>query len=167
MAEKERLIKEIIEHTGYFDFKALYSFAHSWLAGQEDYGVVEDNYAEKVSGATRDITVKWKATKEISDYFEIEIEVEFKVREISEVEVEIDGKRKKMDKGKVSIEIKGNIIRDPESKWDTSPFYRFMREVYNKYIIPGRIDKLEKKIKLEVITFKEELKSFLELLGKR
>ena len=41
MTDKIRVIKEKVEHAGYFDFKGLYSFAHSWLDDEESYGVIE------------------------------------------------------------------------------------------------------------------------------
>ena len=66
------------------------------------------------------------------------MKVEFEVKELVDVEVEIDGKKKKMNKGKVSVDIKGDLVKDPESKWDVTPFYRFLRDLYGKYIIPGR-----------------------------
>jgi hypothetical protein len=166
MAEKEQLTKEKVEHSGLMDFKALYGFAHSWLE-EESYDVEEEKYSEKVSGNSRDINIDWKATKTLSDYFKCEVKVTFEVKELVEVEVEIDGKKKKMNKGKVLITIKGTLVRDPESKWDITPGYRFLRDVYGKYIIPGRVDKIQGIIVGNVIGLKEELKAFLELTGRR
>jgi hypothetical protein len=105
--------------------------------------------------------------KLLSDYFRIEHEIKFEIKGMVEVEVEIEGKKKKMNKGTIDIEIKGILIKDPESKWDKTPFFRFLREVYNKYIIPGRVDKLEDKVRDDVKDYKESLKAFLELTGKR
>lgn len=167
MADKDRIIKEKVEHSGLFDFKGFYEYAHSWLAEEEDYGVVEEKYSEKVSGNARDIKIEWEATKQLSDYFKIEISIEFDVKDLTEVEVEIDGRKKKMNKGKVSVEIIGALIKDPESKWDSSPTARFMRDVYNKYIIPKRVETMEDRITKDVKDFKEELKAFLELTGRR
>ena len=166
MAEKEEVIKEKLDHSGIFDFKGFYSYAHSWLK-EEKYGVVEEKYSEKVSGNTRDITVKWLASKILSDYFKIEIEVEFVITKLSDVEVEIDGERKKSNKGKVSVEIKGVLILDPRSKWDKSEFWRFTRDVYNKYVVPARVENKRDVIRKVVMNFKEELKAFLELSGRR
>ncbi len=83
------------------------------------------------------------------------------------MEVEIDGKKQKTNKGSVQIEIKGHIIKDPDSKWDVSPFVRFIRDVYNKYIIPGKVEAIENIIFADVSKFKDEMKAFLELMGKR
>ncbi len=166
MSEKEQVLKEKLEHSGLWDFKGFYSFAHSWLE-EEDYDVEEGKYSEKVSGTARDINFDWKATKQSSDYFKKELKLGFEVKELTEVEVEIDGKKKRMNKGKVNVEIKGSLISDPESKWEVSPFYRFLRDSYNKYIVPGRVSSMQDQISGDVVGLKEELKAYLELSGRR
>ena len=116
MVEKEEVIKEKITHSGVFNFSEFYSYAHSWLK-EEDYGVAEEKYNEKVSGNSRDITIEWKASKEVSDYFKVSIKVEFQIEGLVDVEVEVDGKKKKTNKGKVTVDIKAALLKDPESKW--------------------------------------------------
>ena len=166
MAEKEQVIKEKLEHAGVWSFSGFYGFAHSWLK-EEDYGVVEEKYSEKVNAGGRDINFEWKATKEVSDYFKIELGLRFDVKDLVEVEVEIDGKKKKSNKGKVLVEMKGTLIKDPNSKWESTNTQRFFRDVYNKFVISGRIEKFNGMIFGDVQSFKEELKSYLELSGKR
>ena len=166
MSEKDRIIEEKISHSGIFDFKSFYSYAHDWFK-EEGYGVVEEKYSEKVSGNSRDITIEWMATKKLSDYFKIEIKIEFEINGLTDVEVEIDKQRKKMNKGKINAKISGVLVKDPESKWDKTPFNRFLRDVYNKYVIPGRVENMENIIKRSIINFKEEIKAFLELTGRR
>lgn len=166
MADKELIIEEKFENTGVFDFKEFYKYAHSWLK-DEKYDVTEEKYSEKVSGNTRDITIEWSATKTLSDYFKVDIKIEFTIEKLADVEVEIDGERKKMNKGKVAGKIKGNLIKDHDSKWETSPSMRFFRDVYNKYIIPARVSNMEEVVRRISISFKEELKAFLEMSGRR
>lgn len=167
MAEKEQVLKEKLEHSGFWDFKGLYSFAHAWLK-EEDYDVEEEKYSEKVgSNSARDINFEWKATKQSSDYFKRELKLRFEIKELTEVEVEVDGKKKKMNKGKINVEIKGTLITDPESKWEVTQFYRFLRDVYNKYVVPNRVDSVQGQISDDVVGLKEELKAYLELSGRR
>jgi hypothetical protein len=166
MAEKEMLIKETFDHSGMFDFKSFYSFAHSWFV-DENYGVSEDKYSEKVAGNVRDIYIQWTASKQLSDYFKVELKIEIEVKGLSDVEVEVDGERKKTNKGKIKVDVKGLIVTDPSSKWDTSAFNRFMRDVYNKYVIPARIKNMQAAVISGVGNFKEEMKAYLELTGQR
>ena len=166
MTDKDAVLKEKVEHSGLFDFAGFYSFAHSWFKEQK-YGVNEKKYSEKVKGNARDLRIEWAATKAISDYFKIELDITFEVWGMTEVEVEIDGEKKKMNKGTIGAEIKGTLIKDYDSKWETSPQWRFLREIYNKYLIPARVNSMKGKVEDDVRSFKEELKSFLDLIGKR
>lgn len=166
MSEKDEIIKEKLEYGGLFKFSELYEQAHTWF-NEEGYGVVEDKYAEKISGNSKEIDVEWKCTKQISDYFKIDSKVKFEIKNLVDVEVEVDGKKKKMQQGKVKIELKGNLIKDVASEWDKSPSWRFMRDVYNKYIVPQRIDSMEDKVKGDIKDFKDEMKEYLDLSGKR
>ena len=167
MAEKDLITKEKVEYSGIFSFSGLYGFVHSWLKDQEDYIVGEDKYSEKVSGNSREISVEWSANKRMGDYFKSDIKIEFKVTDLTDVEVEIDGSKKRMNKGKVAVELKGALVKDYSSKWEDKPMNKFLREVYNKYIIPQRVDNMEGKVAGDVKTLKEEIKSYLEISGKR
>ncbi len=165
MAEKEQVIKEKVEYNGIFDFKGIYGFAHKWLK-EESYGVVEEKYSEKVSGNAKDINFEWKCSKKLSDYFKVEVSVKFEISDLSEVEVEIDGKKKKTNKGKISIEAKGILVRDPDSKWEDTQFWRFMRDTYNKYVIPSRVESMQDRVFSDIKSFKDALKSYLEIVGR-
>ncbi len=166
MVDRELLIKEKLEHAGLFDFQGFYGFAHSWL-DEEEYGVVESKYAEKIAGNNREITAEWDASRELSDYIKMEMKIKFEVKEMVDVEVEIDGKKKKMNRGKLTIEIKAALAKDPDSKWDSSPFNRMARGLYDKYIIPSRLDAMRTGVRKDVQDLKEALKAYLELTGKR
>jgi len=166
MAEKDLVLKEKVEHSGLFAFPGLYSYVHSWLK-DENYGINEDKYSEKVSGNKRDLLIEWKASKRLSDYFKIEIAVKYEISEMTEVEAEIDGEKKKMNKGNVSIELKGTLVKDYDGKWETSAFSKFMRDVYNKYVIPSRVFEISNMVEGNVRKLKDQIKAYLELSGRR
>jgi hypothetical protein len=166
MVDKDLVAKEKLEHSGLFDFGELYSFAFMWFKDNE-YGVNEDKYSEKVKGDAKEVVIEWKAFKKLSDYFKIEHALKFEIKNMTEVEVEIEGKRKKMNKGDLTLEIKATLIKDPDSKWESPPFYRFWRDVYNKFIIPSRVNSMEIKTMEDARKFKDDLKAFLDLSGRR
>jgi len=166
MVQKDQIIEETMEHAGIFDFAAFYSFAHSWFK-EERYGVTEEKYSEKVSGDARNINIKWLSSKDFDDYFKIEIEILFSIKDLTDVQVEIDGEKRKMNKGTIALKIRGTLTKDYESKWDPSPVTRFLRDVYNKYVIPQKVNDMKSMVQQEVTVFKDELKAFLELEGKR
>jgi len=166
MADKDLIIKEKIAHSGVFDFSAFYSFAHGWFY-DEGYGVVEAKYSEKISGNKKNMFIEWNVEKKLNDYFKFQYNLKFYIDDLTDVDVEIDGEKKSMNKGKILVEIKGYLIKDYDSKWDVNPVYKFMRDIYNKFVVPTTIDNLENKLIGDLQTFKDELKAFLELSGKR
>lgn len=166
MPEKDKLIKEKLEHVGLFDFGEMYAYAFNWFKN-ESYSLVEDKYTEKVSGGNRDIEFEWTAGNKLSDYFKAEIKLKLAVDGMSDVEVEIDGKKRKMNKGRIRMDFSGTLIRDVGAKFEEKGTWKFMREWYNKYLIPDRLDKMEDKVKDDMRDFKEKLKVFLEMSGRR
>lgn len=166
MAEKEQILKEKLEHNGLFEFGSLYAFAHEWLK-EARYGVTEEKYSEKTSGSSREIDIEWKAVREITDYFKFEYRIKFEIKGMTDVEVETDGQKKTMNKGKLKVEITGTLVADKDSKWDNTPFSRFMRDVYNKYVIPSRMDNMRGEVIGVAQNFKDEIKAFLDMAGRR
>jgi hypothetical protein len=166
MAEKEEVIAEKLDYTGLFSFSNLYSFMYNWLTQEEGYDVNEDKYSEKVSGDTRSLLIEWKASKKMADYYRIEMKIKFEIDGMKDVEVEVEGKKTKMNKGKVAIGIKGLMVIDPDSNWEVTPFYQFLRDVYNKYIIPKRIVSMEARTFAIVTNLREDIKEFLDASGR-
>jgi hypothetical protein len=168
MVEKDTIIKEQFRYNGMADFKDTYEYAHAWLK-DEDYAINEEKYEEVAKpGDAKEIRVKWVCNKKITDYFRIALEIKWQILNMTDVEVEIDGKKKKMNKfSELKIELKGVLEKDYNSKWGAKGFNKFLREVYNKYIIPQRTEEMEIKTVEIVQEFKEEMKSYLNLTGKR
>ncbi len=50
---------------------------------------------------------------------------------------------------------------------ETDAMNKFFKDVYNKYVIPQRTDEKEDQVKGAVQNFKEEMKAFLELTGRK
>lgn len=167
MAEKDVILKEKLKYAGYGNFKDIYSYVHDYVRDQH-YTVIEESYTEKVKGSAKDIEIMWKASKSITDYFKVEIDFKWKILGMEDVEVEIEGKKKKMNKFvELQIEMKGTLVKDYSNQWNKSATTKFFKEVYNKYVIPGRTNDMKKKVEEDVQTFKEEIKALLELTGKK
>ncbi len=167
MAEKDVITKEVVKYSGYSDFKNLYSYAHDWLK-EERYSVTEDQYVEKVKGNSKEVEIVWKASKKVTEYFKSELDIKFRIIGMEDVEVEIDGKKKKMNKFvEIKIEIKGTLIHDYSNQWNETATIKFFKSLYNKYIIPERTEKMQENVEKDVQNYKEELKAFLELSGRK
>lgn len=168
MVEKSKIITEEVKYSGYGNFKDAYKYAYDWLKDNEGYNVVEEKYTEKISGNAKEVEFKWKCDKKLNDYFKSAVTIDWKVLGMTDVEVEVDGRKEKMNKfAELKVKISGTLEKDYENKWEATPFYKFLREIYDKYVIPKRSDDMSGAVEKLVREFKEEMKAFFDLTGKR
>jgi len=166
MAEEKTVAKGKVRHVGTFDFKDTYRVTYEWLM-QEGYEVNETSYREVIgANGMKEVEVIWKAYKSVSDYFKFYIDIKFHPLAMTGVEVEIDGIKQKMNKGDLTIELKGVLIKDAANKWTNNNFSKSLRTMYDKYLIPERIEQHEAKLISEYNALDEFLKSHLALTGK-
>ena len=86
---------------------------------------------------------------------------------MSNIEVERNGAKIKTNKGRIEIKITGFLEKDYEHRWEVTPISKFLRGIYDRYIIRSRIESYEYKIIEEVDELVAQSKSYLELEGIR
>ncbi|MEM4647926.1 MAG: hypothetical protein QXO12_01280 [Candidatus Pacearchaeota archaeon] len=165
MGEIDKIYETKIKYGGIFDFKNVYTLIFEWLSDM-GYFVVEKEYSEKIKAEGKEIEIKWTCTKKVTDYFRFIINVNWRIDNLQEIEIT---KEKKIRTNKGNIEIKFSAIleRDWQNKYEVSPFHKFLRAVYEKYIIPNRIEQMEEKVTEEVLDIVNNVKAYLILEGKK
>jgi len=166
MVELDEVFSEKIKHGGIFDFKEWYTFSYTWL-NDKDYFVKEREYSEKINPDGKEIKIRWEATKKISDYFRFKLKIEWYIRGLKDVEVVKNGAKVKMNTGSPEIKVTAILEKDYENRWENSGFLKFLRGLYDMYIIRGRIDQYEENLKEEADEFIAWTKSYLALTGKQ
>jgi enolase len=164
MSEKDSIYKGKIIQKGVFNFKDVYEFLYDYLV-DENYDVSENKYVEKLQGDTKNLEIIWSATKEVSDYFKFEITATWSVLGLKKVKVKKEDQELVMDSGSIEIKFTASIIKDYENRWENNPALKFMRGLYDRYIIRSRIDTYEVKIWDEVNEIVAQTKSFLAIEG--
>ncbi|MEM2772466.1 MAG: hypothetical protein QXR88_01295 [Candidatus Pacearchaeota archaeon] len=165
MGEIDKIYETKVKYSGIFDFKNIYTLIFEWLSDM-GYFVVEKEYSEKIKAEGKEIEIKWICTKKVTDYFRFIINVNWRIDNLQEIEIT---KEKKIRTNKGNIEIKFSAIleRDWQNKYEVSPFHKFLRAVYEKYIIPNRIEQMEEKVTEEVLDIVNNIKAYLILEGKK
>ena len=162
--ERDRVFSGSIKQKGIFSFKDLYEFLYDYLM-TESYDVFEDKYVENIEGDIKNVEIKWTASKEISDYFRFEISLYWTISGLRKVKVKKEGGEITMDSGTIYIKLDATLVKDYENKWETKPFLKFLRGIYDRYIIKTRIDDNELKLFQEINELSAQTKSFLALEG--
>ncbi len=166
MAEIDKIFSSKIKYNGVFSFKDFYKFCHNWLTDETGLDISENKYAEKLSGDSKDIEVEWTCTKKVTDYFQFKINVSFKISPLKNVEINQGGKKIKTNEGSVEVKVSGNLIRDYDGKFEKDAFKKFLRSIYEKWIITGRINQMEEKLVGSCDEFLGQAKAYLDLEGK-
>lgn len=166
MGEEKDVLKGSIKHKGLFNYADFYNFCYNWFKN-EDYLLLEKEYTEKVSSFGKEIVIKWASTKKISDYYQNLIDVKWHILGMTDAEVEENGKKIKTNKGEIKLEVSAKLKKDWEETWDKNPAWKFLRGIYDRYIMRTTEDEYEVKLIEKTEEFMEDAKAFLNLEGKR
>jgi hypothetical protein len=167
MAEEDTIFSSKMSYNGIFPFPDFYKFCYDWLSEETGLDVNEEEYSEKLQGDAKNIDIKWSGDRKFTDYFKFKAKVEFKITGLKKVKVKQGGAEIDTNKGKVDIKIKGILIKDYEGKFELTAFKKFMRSVYEKYIITSRVKEYEGKLASACDEFLSQAKAYLDLEGKK
>lgn len=166
MVELSRVFEQTLKHKGFFNFNDLYNFCYEWLT-DKNYFIIEKSYTEKLSSFGKEIVIEWTAKKKVTDYFRNVISMRWQIIGLNDAEVEINGSKQKTNKGDLKINFKGDLEKDYENRWVDRPIWKFLRGVYDKYIIRTTTDEYEDRLIGQIDGFFNQVKSFLALEGKK
>ena len=162
MAETEFIIRDLVfKYEGLFNLNDIYKNIKSLLKTNLSYPLLnEKSYDEKRNEDLKDTKIKLEAFKKIDDYTKFKISTTINAKGCKDVTV----KNKHMQKGALKIEFESTIEYDYQEKWSgksISIYSKFFRDVYDKYVMGYKQDKLAKQIKEETYIVFNDLKDSL------
>lgn len=161
MSHKEVVVDGIkIEYEGIFNFDELYQHLRKWME-RKHYKFGEAGYKE-IKGDTRSLEINFGGYIKVDEYVKYVIEAPIELKDLKEVTKK--GAKGRFFQGKFKIIFKGHLVMDYEDKWEKNAVTIFLREVYDKYIIKSRVEKMEKELKGDIDKLVDEIKAFLKLL---
>jgi len=167
MVEKDTIFSSKIKSKGIFSFKDFYQFMYDWQTSELELELAEEKYVEKLSGDTKEIVIEWKGKRKVTDYFQFEIKTKYRITQLKNIEITQNGKKIKTNEGDAEIAVKGTLIRDYKGKFETNALNKFLRSIYEKWVISSRIDQFEEKLIGNCDEILSQAKAYLDLEGKR
>ncbi len=156
-----------IKYGGVFNFSEFYLFCYDWLSQEVGLKIAENKYQEKLSGDSKDVEVEWKCNKKFDDYFKFEAGVKIKAKGLKKKEIIVEGKKITTNEGSVEVEIKGDLVRDYDNKFNTTPGKQLFRTLYDDWVIKPKKDEMSGKVVGACDGFLTQAKAFLDLEGKK
>ena len=68
-----------------------------------------------------------------------------------------------MNSGTLEVSFTAIIEKDYEKRWENKPFFKFLRGVYDRYLIRNRVDDYEQRLVEELLELIDQSKAFLAL----
>jgi len=166
MSEKDKITESKVKHTGLFDFREIYSFIYTLLTDME-YSVEEKGYTEKTKGDQKELEVNWLAKRKISDYFRFQIKIDIKTYRMTNADAVKDGVKVSMNKGDFEVKFAAFLERDYENRWENTSFIKFLRGLYERYVIKSTIEGYHAQLENEFNDLANQTKAFLDMMGKK
>ena len=167
MVERDKLVATKIKYSGIFNFTDYYKFCYEWLRDETGLVISEDKYSEKLTGDSKGVEIEWTGKRKLTDYFGFEAKVSIRIIGLTNVEIAEGTKKIKTNKGIVEMSIKGNLLRDYDGKFEKTAFQKFLRGIYERYVIKAKVEQFEEKVMTECDDFLSQAKAYLDLMGKR
>ena len=167
MAEKDQIFSSKMKYEGIFLLKDFYRFCYDWLTEETELIVAERKYTEKLKGDAKEVEIEWVGERKVTDYFKFQVKLKFQILRLKEVEMTQKGVKIKTNQGSVEVKVVGTLVRDYEGKFETTAHKKFLRSVYEKWIIPSRVEQFEDKLIADCDEFLSQAKAYLDLEGKK
>ena len=167
MVEREKIFTTKLNYNGIFNFNDFYNFCYNWMKDETKLDIIERKYSEKITGDTKKVVFEWEGTREVTDYFKLEVKFNFDVNGLGKVEINQDGHKIQTNKGGVEIKMEGTLIKDYKGRFETNPMFKFMRGMYERFIIPARIEEMKERLQGEVDEILSQIKAWLDLEGRK
>ena len=167
MAEKEEVFSSSIKYSGIFSFKDFYQFCYNWLKEEVGLAISEDKYEEKIAGDSKKIEVIWQGKRKMTDYFRFDAKISFVIENLTRTEIQQGSAKISTNTGAIKVKVNADLVRDYEGKFEKTAFQKFLRSIYEKWVIPSRVEQFKDKIVEKCDEFLSQAKAYLDLEGKR
>ena len=130
-----------IQYKGVWDMQDLYEFVASFFHSHK-FKFYELRYIMKKPGPFGAETYYvWEATRKAEQYYRINIRIFLHTFDTEDVEVVMkDGSKRIYTKGRLWIQLRGNVEMDYNKNWEENAFYANLRNFYHKYVIWKKIE---------------------------
>lgn len=163
MAEIKTLMhgKEI-SYSGLFKLRELYKLIDQWFM-EHGYDKNELKNYEDVTEEEKQYILELLPYKKYSDYMKGEIRVFAIIKNVKDTSLEKEGMKIAMQKGNIQFSFDAYLITDYEHSWQTTPFYYFLRTIFDKFVYKVYTTKYENQVINDCNEVQKQIKSYLNM----
>ncbi len=158
MAEETSVITVKLNQKSVFKIKDFYTFLYNTINNQ-GFTIFEDEFSS--NGPV--VSFEWSCEKKVDDYIKYKLWLSTKITKEKDVVVKRGEISEPMIRAQVEFKLKGIIVTDWQNRWETNPFVKFLKAIYDRYLYKSTFDLRKKKLVEIVNLIENEVKSFFEL----
>ena len=141
--KEEGTPKLYVQYNGVWDMDELYNLIARFFLGEKFKFYEKRQRRRKPGPFGYETLYKFEAQRDIDEYHRWIVHVHLETFDEHDVEAQDKhGRKRKMTKGKLWIQLRGEMITDYENKWEGSMVALYLRTFYNKYVIKKRYEAL-------------------------
>lgn len=107
-----------IRYKGFFDFDAIYQFMIGWYARRK-FTMQETLYKDKTqTPAGNELELKTHGKRKVTEFIRYKVSIEYHLWEFKKEEVVINGEKKMMTRGRIEININGEVEPDWQGRYN-------------------------------------------------
>ena len=130
-----------LQYKGILDMQDLYESIADFFRQKKFKFYETQQRLRRPSPFGAEILYQFKATRQVEEYYKWVVDINIETFDMHDIEVVLkDGTKKKMAKGRIWVQIFGNVEMDYEKLWEKSAFLAQLKGFYNKYIIKKTIE---------------------------
>ena len=154
----------IIKYEGLIDLKAMMKTAKEWF-DKRQFEFHEYSYKGR-EPQLGELEMFWSGWRDDTEYIRVWINVYIRLWDLQDVEVIVGGEKKAMIKARMRINLRSHLETDYRHKWETSRFFVFLRDFYEKNIYKVKLHSYMDKEEEEVHELEELFKHKLNMEAK-
>ncbi len=163
MAERRLVVDHMtMTYDGLFDLHELYTLINQWLK-DKGFDLREQKNQEHVKPSGKFIEVEMLPWKKITDYARHVIRLNIRILNMKDIVTEEDNKRVKLNQGRIRIVMDGYLDTDYEDRWESKPFYFFIRTLFDKFIYRTYTTQYEELLVENCLQLHSTIKAFLNM----
>jgi len=163
MSEKKLYLDGLeLDYEGLFDLNALLK-AIDGVVKDRGYTKGEKRREDIIKSTGREFSIELRPVKRKTDYFVLMVKMRIYITNMTDVEVLKDDVRAMMNKGNISIIFDAWTTTDYEFRWEQSPLFYFLRNLFERIIYKFHTDRYADELIEDTHFMYNNIKAFLNL----
>ena len=132
-----------VQYKGVLDMQDLYESIADFFR-QKKFKLYEVQQRHRRPGPFgAEILYQFRATRKVEEHYQWVVDISIETFDMHDVDVVLkDGTKKKMTKGRIWVQLYGNVEMDYEKTFEKSAFLSHLKNFYHKYVIKKKIEGL-------------------------